>query len=89
MIQRIRAGKFPHLEVSIGDKILVKAVANSRLCFFIVSICICSVLAICILQVDPFPAYNDFFSGDVQIHPVLSLPEPKRRFVRSKWEEKK
>ena len=40
-------------------------------------------------QVDPFPEYNDYFSGDVQIHPVLNLPEPKRRFVRSKWEEKK
>lgn len=53
MIQRIRMGKFPHLEV------------------------------------DPFPEYNDFFTRETQIHPVLNLPEPKRRFVRSKWEEKK
>eukprot|EP00873_Tetraselmis_striata_P035963 jgi/Tetstr1/456227/TSEL_042990.t1 len=53
MIQRIRMGKFPHLEV------------------------------------DPFPEYNDYFTRETQIHPVLNLPEPKRRFVRSKWEEKK
>mmetsp|Transcript_18446 Transcript_18446/g.51668 ORF Transcript_18446/g.51668 Transcript_18446/m.51668 type:complete len:718 (-) Transcript_18446:1514-3667(-) len=53
MIQRIRAGRFPHLEV------------------------------------DPFPEYNDFFTKDRELHPVLNLPEPKSRFVRSKWEEKK
>lgn len=41
------------------------------------------------LQVDPFPEYNDYFTRETQIHPVLNLPEPKRRFVRSKWEEKK
>eukprot|EP00887_Chlorella_sp_A99_P000863 scaffold5.g863.t1 len=51
MIQRIRAGRFPH--------------------------------------VDPFEPEADWFTRDVEAMPLSAAPEPKRRFVPSKWEEKK
>ena len=53
MIQRIRAGKFAHIEV------------------------------------DPFEPENDWFSRDTEIMPLSGAPEPKRRFIPSKWEEKR
>lgn len=40
-------------------------------------------------QVDPYPDEDDWYSRDVSIHPLQSGPEPKRRFIPSKWEEKK
>ncbi|KFM22612.1 Ribosome biogenesis protein BOP1-like protein [Auxenochlorella protothecoides] len=53
MINRIRTGQFPHLEVN------------------------------------PFPEENDWFTRDTEVMPLTGAPEPKRRFVPSKWEEKK
>lgn len=41
------------------------------------------------LEADPFPEYNDFASRDVEAEPIVNMPEPKRRFVPSKWEEQK
>ena len=40
-------------------------------------------------QVDPYPDEDDWYSRDVSIHPLQAGPEPKRRFIPSKWEEKK
>ncbi|KAL4425519.1 hypothetical protein ABPG75_009535 [Micractinium tetrahymenae] len=53
MIQRIRAGQFPHVEV------------------------------------DPYEPEVDWFTRDVEVMPLSGAPEPKRRFIPSKWEEKK
>ncbi|KAI3438768.1 hypothetical protein D9Q98_001186 [Chlorella vulgaris] len=53
MIQRIRAGQFPHVEVN------------------------------------PYEPEVDWFTRDVEVMPFNAAPEPKRRFVPSKWEEKK
>lgn len=53
MIQRIRAGKFAHIEVN------------------------------------PFEPENDWFSRETEIMPLSGAPEPKRRFIPSKWEEKR
>jgi ribosome biogenesis protein ERB1 len=53
MIQRIRAGKFAHIEVN------------------------------------PFEPENDWFTRDPEIMPLSGAPEPKRRFIPSKWEEKR
>ena len=41
------------------------------------------------LQVNPFEPEEDWFTKDEEIHPLSSAPEPKRRFMPSKWEEKK
>lgn len=38
---------------------------------------------------DPYPKYVDFFTSKKEIHPLSSAPEPKRRFIPSKWEAKK
>jgi len=40
-------------------------------------------------QVDPYEAEVDWFTRDLELHPLSSAPEPKRRFQPSKWEEKK
>lgn len=40
-------------------------------------------------QVDPYPDEDDWYTRDVSIHPLQGGPEPKRRFIPSKWEEKK
>ena len=40
-------------------------------------------------QFDPFEKSIDFFTGEKMIHPVSDRPEPKSRFVPSKWEAKK
>jgi len=53
MIQRLRAGKFAHVEVN------------------------------------PFEPENDWFTRDPEIMPLNGAPEPKRRFIPSKWEEKR
>ncbi|KAK9829975.1 hypothetical protein WJX72_008983 [[Myrmecia] bisecta] len=53
LIQRIRAGQFPHIEVN------------------------------------PYEPEVDWFTRETEIHPLSSAPEPKRRFIPSKWEEKK
>ncbi|PRW59011.1 ribosome biogenesis BOP1-like protein [Chlorella sorokiniana] len=53
MIQRIRQGQFPHVEVN------------------------------------PFEPEVDWFTRDVEVMPLSAAPEPKRRFIPSKWEEKK
>ncbi|CAN0878292.1 Ribosome biogenesis protein BOP1 homolog [Linum grandiflorum] len=37
---------------------------------------------------DPYPTYVDWFKLDHPIHPVSNAPEPKRRFIPSKWEAK-
>jgi len=39
--------------------------------------------------VNPYEPEADWFTRDVEIHPLHSAPEPKRRFMPSKWEEKK
>jgi len=41
------------------------------------------------LEVNPFEEYNDWFSSDVMQEPLTAAPEPKRRFVPSKWEAKR
>ncbi|CAN8286378.1 unnamed protein product [Cochlearia groenlandica] len=38
---------------------------------------------------DPYAPYVDWFKWDDSIHPLSSAPEPKRRFIPSKWEAKK
>ncbi|CAO2168975.1 unnamed protein product [Urochloa humidicola] len=40
-------------------------------------------------NVDPYPDYVDWFEYEDKGHPLSSAPEPKRRFVPSKWEQKK
>jgi len=40
-------------------------------------------------EVNPFPDYSEWCSGEVEVTPITNAPEPKRRFVPSKWEEKK
>lgn len=41
------------------------------------------------VEVDPFQPYDDYFSREREIMPIVDMPEPKRRFVPSKWEEQK
>eukprot|EP00878_Enallax_costatus_P022018 GHUV01023341.1.p1 GENE.GHUV01023341.1~~GHUV01023341.1.p1 ORF type:complete len:177 (+),score=38.84 GHUV01023341.1:913-1443(+) len=41
------------------------------------------------VEVNPYEPYIDYFSGDVDPTPIINAPEPKRRFIPSKWEEKK
>ncbi|KAK9831813.1 hypothetical protein WJX74_010419 [Apatococcus lobatus] len=53
MVQRIREGQFPHIEVN------------------------------------PYEPEAEWYSKDREIHPLSGAPEPKRRFVPSKWEEKR
>jgi ribosome biogenesis protein ERB1 len=38
---------------------------------------------------DAYPEYVDYYTKDREIMPVTSAPEPKRRFVPSKWERDK
>ncbi|KAF1861115.1 hypothetical protein Lal_00000534 [Lupinus albus] len=38
---------------------------------------------------DPYPDYVDWFKWDDAKHPLSNAPEPKRRFIPSKWEAKK
>ncbi|CAL1399388.1 unnamed protein product [Linum trigynum] len=38
---------------------------------------------------DPYAPYVDWFKWDDAIHPLSNAPEPKRRFIPSKWEAKK
>jgi ribosome biogenesis protein ERB1 len=38
-------------------------------------------------EVDPFPEEGDWFSRHREVMPLSGAPEPKRRFVASKWEE--
>ena len=38
--------------------------------------------------VEAFEPEADWFSRDVSIHPLNAAPEPKRRFMPSKWEER-
>lgn len=40
-------------------------------------------------NVDPYPDYVDWFEYADKGHPLSNAPEPKRRFVPSKWEQKK
>ena len=35
---------------------------------------------------DAYPEYVDYYTGDREIMPIASAPEPKRRFIPSKWE---
>ncbi|EDO39231.1 predicted protein, partial [Nematostella vectensis] len=38
---------------------------------------------------DPYEPYVDFFTNKKMIHPVSEPPEPKSRFIPSKWEHKR
>ncbi|KAM7491147.1 hypothetical protein LguiA_034068 [Lonicera macranthoides] len=38
---------------------------------------------------DPYAPYVDWFAWDGAKHPLSNAPEPKRRFIPSKWESKK
>ncbi|CAA3028530.1 ribosome biogenesis BOP1 homolog isoform X2 [Olea europaea subsp. europaea] len=38
---------------------------------------------------DPYQPYVEFFAWDDSKHPLSNAPEPKRRFIPSKWESKK
>ncbi|XP_048576752.1 ribosome biogenesis protein bop1-B isoform X2 [Nematostella vectensis] len=38
---------------------------------------------------DPYEPYVDFFTNMKMIHPVSEPPEPKSRFIPSKWEHKR
>ncbi|KAJ4951604.1 hypothetical protein NE237_028436 [Protea cynaroides] len=40
-------------------------------------------------DVDPYAPYVDWFAWDDAKHPLSNAPEPKRRFIPSKWESKK
>ena len=40
-------------------------------------------------QYDPYEPTIEWFSGKEEIMPVSAAPEPKRRFVPSKWEASK
>ncbi|OMO98866.1 hypothetical protein CCACVL1_04021 [Corchorus capsularis] len=40
-------------------------------------------------EFDPYADYVDWFKWDDAIHPLSNAPEPKRRFIPSKWESKK
>ncbi|MCO5574126.1 hypothetical protein L7F22_027905 [Adiantum nelumboides] len=40
-------------------------------------------------EVDPYEPYVDWFNWEDKGHPLSSAPEPKRRFIPSKWEAKK
>ena len=39
--------------------------------------------------IDPFEPENDWFSRHTEVMPLSAAPEPKSRFVPSKWEEKR
>lgn len=41
------------------------------------------------MQVNPFEPEIDWFTRDKEISSLSAAPEPKRRFMPSKWEEKK
>ncbi|GIL57090.1 hypothetical protein Vafri_12368 [Volvox africanus] len=41
------------------------------------------------LEVNPYEPYNDYFTREREVMPIVDRPEPKSRFVPSKWEEKK
>lgn len=40
-------------------------------------------------SINPYEDYVDWFTGELQVTPVTSIPEPKRRFVPSKHEAKR
>ncbi|XP_008809816.2 ribosome biogenesis protein BOP1 homolog [Phoenix dactylifera] len=40
-------------------------------------------------EVDPYAPYVDWFDWEDKGHPLSNAPEPKRRFIPSKWEQKK
>ncbi|CAM6119646.1 unnamed protein product [Calypogeia fissa] len=40
-------------------------------------------------EVNPYELYVDWFEYEDKGHPLSSAPEPKRRFIPSKWEAKK
>lgn len=40
-------------------------------------------------EFDPYAPYVDWFAWDGAKHPLSNAPEPKRRFIPSKWESKK
>ncbi|KAH9308898.1 hypothetical protein KI387_036809, partial [Taxus chinensis] len=40
-------------------------------------------------KVDPYEPYVDWFDWEDKGHPLSNAPEPKRRFIPSKWEAKK
>lgn len=40
-------------------------------------------------SVNPYEDYVDWFTGELQVTPVTSMPEPKRRFIPSKHEAKR
>lgn len=40
-------------------------------------------------EVNPFPDTVEFFTGTPELHPISGAPEPKRRFMPSKWEAKR
>ena len=41
------------------------------------------------MQINPYEPEVNWFSDDKEIMPLSAAPEPKRRFIPSKWEEKK
>lgn len=41
------------------------------------------------LQVNPYEPEANWFGDDKEIMPLSAAPLPKRRFIPSKWEEKK
>ncbi|KAK9678863.1 hypothetical protein RND81_11G237700 [Saponaria officinalis] len=40
-------------------------------------------------DMDPYPTYVDWFTWNDSGHPLSNAPDPKRRFIPSKWESKK
>jgi ribosome biogenesis protein ERB1 len=41
------------------------------------------------VEVNPYEPTVEWFSSEVEEMPISAAPEPKRRFIPSKWEEKK
>lgn len=40
-------------------------------------------------EFNPYPETVEWFTSKTELHPISSAPEPKSRFIPSKWEHKK
>ena len=126
LIQRVREGRFPDVEVRAKDRLVLtlasilryslaernqtawhQAALQSCACALSRFLCRCGLhryhnfmylyklLSFCMpawglrMQVNPYEPEADWFTREREIHPLSSAPEPKRRFIPSKWEEKK
>ena len=95
LVKNIRAGRFPHVEASRGGLVVVgrwevkmrEGGGQGHLTSRPIHLKHPNPPPTT-WQVDPFDAETHWFTGDVEKHPINAAPEPKRRFMPSKWEEK-